>query len=366
MITALHIKGYKSINKQIVNLDEINLLIGGNGVGKSNFISIFSFIRAVYEGDLNGYVLKKGGADNLLFYGKKETQNIEIIIEFGHKEDQVIIPVNRFRLLLGVARDELYIQKVETDFNSHGSWHKQLHEENKRESNFRYLYSGQAYWVNDRLKEFQVYHFHDTGDSSPIKSPSAVDDYNGLRKDGSNIAAFLLYLKGEHRKHYYRIQKTIQTIAPFFQEFTFNPTEGNSPTVKLAWKEKGNYDKYFDAYSLSDGTLRFICLATLLLQPHPPQTIIIDEPELGLHPLAIKTLAGLMTKISSKTQLIVSTQSVDLLNEFEATDILVTNRVDQATVFNRVEKGELEAWLEDYTMGEIWQKNIIGGQPFNS
>jgi predicted ATPase len=314
-------------------------------------------------------VLKKGGADNLLFFGKKETEEIAVTVEFGDEEGG---GYNRFTTKLGLAQDELYIIETSTSFGRPDNWYPEkmywtdrIYETNKKESNFRNIHHGQAFWVNDRLKEFQVYHFHDTSDSSPIKSPSAVDDTLALRKDGSNIAAFLLHLKNRHFKHYLRIQKMIQAIAPFFGEFVLNPTTAPSPQVKLAWKEKGNYDKYFDAYSLSDGTLRFICLATLLMQPNPPETIIIDEPELGLHPIAIKKLASLMELASSKTQLIVSTQSVDLLNEFEAEDIIVTDRMENATVFKRLEEEELEAWIEEYTMGEIWQKNIIGGQPFN-
>lgn len=362
MITELHIKGYKSIKGQVIPLTSINLLIGGNGVGKSNFISIFSFVRAIYEQNLASYVLQKGGADNLLFFGKKQTEQIEIGIEFGEEEGE---GYNRFCTTLSVAKDNLYIAETRTSFNSHGKWHNNIYEKDVQESDFRYIKKGQAFWVNDLLKEFQVYHFHDTGDNSPIKSPSAVHDNATLRKDGSNIAAFLLYLKEEYFKNYLRIQKLVQSIAPFFQEFNLHPTTSSSPTVTLAWKEKGNYNKYFDAYSLSDGTLRFICLATLLMQPNPPQTIIIDEPELGLHPIAIKKIASLMRKVANKVQLIVSTQSVDLLNEFEAQDILVTDRVEQATTFKRLDRGELEVWLNDYTMGEIWQKNIIGGQPFN-
>lgn len=362
MITALHIEGYKSIKKQQVSLGAINLLIGGNGVGKSNFIAAFSLLRAIYEGNLSSYVLKKGGADNLLFFGTKQTGVISITVEFGNEEGE---GYNRFNVDVGVAQDELYIIQTRTAFKPNDNWIWRTYETDKKESNFRNINHGQAFFVNNRLQEFQVYHFHDTSDSSPIKSPGSVDDVVALRKDGANIAAFLLHLQKEHFKYYLRIQKMVQSIAPFFEEFSLNATGGGNATVKLAWKEKGNYDKYFDAYSLSDGTLRFICLATLLMQPEPPQTIIIDEPELGLHPIAIKKLASLIDLASSKTQLIVSTQSVDLLNEFEAQNVLVTDRFNQASVFKRVEEETLKSWLEEYTIGEIWQKNIIGGQPFN-
>lgn len=362
MITKLHIAGYKSIKDQTVDLSPINILIGSNGVGKSNFISIFSLIRAIYQQELQSYVLQKGGANNLLYFGKKTSPNIQISLDFKGLEASSI---SKFEVNLGVTKDDLYIHSVDTHFYNGTTWYPQNHEQNVRESHFRYSKSRQAYYVNPQLQTFEVYHFHDTGDSSPIKSPCLLSDNNHLKKDGSNIAAFLWQLKENHFKNYIRIVKTIQSIAPFFQDFILNPF-GNqdSPFIKLAWSEKGVMDSYFDAYSLSDGTLRFICLVTLLLQPNPPATIIIDEPELGLHPVAINKLAGLIHKISDKTQFIISTQSTDFVDNFEPQHILVADRVEKATVFKHLDINQLKDWLNEYSISAIWRKNMIGGQPF--
>ena len=121
---------------------------------------------------------------------------------------------------------------------------------------------------------------------------------------------------------------------------------------------------YMDATNLSDGTLRFIALTTLLLQPDPPQTIIVDEPELGLHPAAINMLAGLIKKAAAnRIQVIIATQSVNLVNCFEPEDILVSDRENGATIFKHLDLDSLGTWLNDYNIGTIWEKNIIGGQP---
>jgi predicted ATPase len=364
MITRIKIEGYKSIKNQEVELGPINILIGGNGVGKSNFISIFSLIRNIYEKNLAGYILSKGGADSFLYFGKKTTQNINFEFTFGESVDK---EKNKFLVLLEEAQDALFIKSIGTAFYSdyNNFWHQTTYEQNVRESNFSSINSGQAFWVNDLLKAFDVYHFHDTGDKSPMKGKSNIDDNRILKKDGSNIASFLYYLKEKYSKHFYRIEKTIQSVAPFFDKFILEPSKQNENQIQLEWREKGFIDTYFNAYHLSDGTLRFICLVTLLLQPNPPKTIIIDEPELGLHPFAINKLAGLIRKVSNEVQLIISTQSTNLLDNFEPKDIIVSDRKVNETVFTRLEDNEqLASWLQEYTLGDVWGKNIIGGQPF--
>ena len=122
-------------------------------------------------------------------------------------------------------------------------------------------------------------------------------------------------------------------------------------------------DAYFNAHSMSDGTLRFVCLATLLLQPTLPETILLDEPELGLHPYAIRVLAELLQSASATTQVIVSTQSVSLVNQFSPEDLLVVEREAGNTVFKRPKSEDIQNWADDYGLGDLWEKNVIGGRP---
>jgi predicted ATPase len=157
------------------------------------------------------------------------------------------------------------------------------------------------------------------------------------------------------------IEYTISSVAPFFEKFDLEPDSKNPDVIFLNWLEKGS-DEYFNAHHLSDGTLRFIALTTLLLQPVLPSTIILDEPELGLHPFAISKLAGMIKKAAVQSQIIIATQSVNLVNEFSADDIIVANREDNQTVFKRQSEESLKTWLEDYSIGELWEKNVIGGR----
>ena len=212
------------------------------------------------------------------------------------------------------------------------------------------------------IKHWQVYHFHDTSRTASVKQVGSIHDYAYLREDASNLAAFLYKLKLKHNKQYRAICMTVQKVAPFFGDFILEPTLEDSSSIFLKWREKGG-DFPFTAHHLSDGTLRFICLAAVLLQPQPPTTIIIDEPELGLHPFAINILGGLIRTLSKSKQIILSTQSVNLLDQFQTEDVIVTQRINEVSLFNRLKAAELEKWLEDYSLSELWEKNYLKGRP---
>lgn len=364
MITQIKLQGYKSIKDLNIRLEAINILLGSNGVGKSNFISMFSLIRNIYQKNLQNYTATKGGADSLLHFGKRETNIIDLGICFGDSEGDV----NRFMVSLESAQDSLNIKSIGTSYfeQIYEKWHYKNFETNVKESDFADIDSGQAYWVNDLLQEFEVYHFHDTGDKSPMKGICNIEDNHQLKSDGSNLAAFLYYLQKMHPKHFKRIEMTIRSVAPFFDRFDLRPSRLNEQLIKLEWKEKGHPNSYFNAYHLSDGTLRFICLMTLLMQPDPPKTIIIDEPELGLHPVAVNKLAAMIRKVSKKSQLIISTQSINLIDNFDPEDIIVTDRKDNCSTFERLDSKKLSTWLEEYTLGDMWGKNVFGAQPYSS
>lgn len=182
-----------------------------------------------------------------------------------------------------------------------------------------------------------------------------------MKPDASNIAPFLYRLRRSFPKRFENIVSTIRLVAPFFSDFVDRPDLDEK--VELEWYHVDQPDTPLRAHFLSDGTLRFICLTTLLLSFSSASTILIDEPELGLHPYAISILADLLTQASKNYQIIVSTQSVELVNELSPADIIVVDQQDGASSFQRLEEAKLHAWLEDYSLGELWKKNIFGGRP---
>ncbi len=219
-----------------------------------------------------------------------------------------------------------------------------------------------AKYIKPAIESWRVYHFHDTSDTALVKQIHSATDNLRLKTDAANLAAFLLRLKQKFPKNYEQIVKTIQLVAPFFADFVHREDE---QAIQLEWLEAGNLDTPFKAHVLSDGTLRFICLATLLLQPFQlmNDTILIDEPELGLHPYALAVLADLIKRAAEQKQVIISTQSVELINHFSANDIIVVDRVNDASTFKRLDEELLKDWLDDYTLGDLWKQNIIGGRP---
>jgi len=197
-----------------------------------------------------------------------------------------------------------------------------------------------------------------------MKKTPNLHDNRFLREDGSNLASFLYLLRERHEASYRMIRNTIRMVVPFFDDFVLEPMALNPDTIRLEWRHRIS-DAYFDVSSLSDGTLRFVALATLLLQPKElrPEIILLDEPELGLHPYAITMLAAMLRSASHETQIVAATQSPTLLDHFEPEDVLVAERVAGETRINRLEAEPLLEWLEEYSLGQLWEKNELGGRP---
>jgi predicted ATPase len=270
------------------------------------------------------------------------------------------------------SEDSFYFAKEIAAFYPYAKWHEcKIEESGYKETKIdelRWLHKKTSgnYSIPDYVKKallgFEVYHFHDTGISSPLKQTCDINDNRLLKRDGSNIAAILYFLKEHEPIIFRKIEGIIRQVAPFFDSFVLEPLRATKETIRLEWKEKGS-DDYFNADQLSDGTLRMVALVTLLMQPNLPSTIIIDEPELGLHPAAIQILAGLIRKVSFKSQVIISTQSVTLINQFTTDDLIVVEREGSRSIFKRFSEEEIESWLESYSLGELWEKNIIGGRP---
>jgi predicted ATPase len=360
------IRGFRSISLlEKLALRPINVVIGANGSGKSNFIGAFSFLHAIKEGRLNEYVRTAGGADELLFFGSKMTGSIQMEVSFNDEVNKYLIE------LKPTADDSLVPVKETVSFWDKKKGYPRPYEDTlaARESGREAGISsprlkGTADWVRIRLSRWRLYHVHDTSMSSPLRRTAKLDDNAFLRPDGANLASFLYLLKEKFEGSYSLIRGVVQRVAPYFDDFVLEPDRRNEDTIKLAWKHKQS-DKYFGASSLSDGTLRFMLLATLFLQDQKfiPSVVLVDEPELGLHPYAITVLAAMVKRAAKKTQVILSTQSPLLLDHFDPEDVLVANQIDGGTSLTRLRAEPLEKWLEDYSLGQLWEKNEFGGRP---
>lgn len=359
----ISVQGFKSISKiEKLKLLSINLIIGSNGSGKSNFVSAFSFLNTIRSGGLQTYVKSAGGADKILHFGSKVTEHLKLHVSFQgmtnqymidliSTDDDGLVPYNEVCYFWNQVK---YPDPYETTLSS-----------KNQEAGISEPQGEQVVkFVQDHLDRWRLYHFHDVGKHSPMKKSVSIDDNRALRSDGANIASFLYLLREKHQQSYNLIRHTIKQVAPFFDDFVLKPRNLESDTIRLEWKHIGS-DKYFDVSAFSDGTLRFVALATLFLQPLHlrPSVIIVDEPELGLHPFAISKLAAMVKSASNQTQIILSTQSALLLDEFEPNDVLVADRVDGGTTLQRLKSDDWDKWLEEYSLGQLWEKGEFGGRP---
>lgn len=355
-VDELTLQGYKSIKLLSLQLNDVNILIGANGAGKSNFISAFKLLNEMYHKRLQFYTQNKS-PDSFLHFGKKHTEKIYFQFKFA---------LNAYSFtLFANAENKLMIEKEEVVFDGpYFGLKRETIGENLEEANIseakKISYKAMIPYLKS-IDKWKIYHFHDTSDTSKMKGKSASNDNLVFKQDASNLAPYLKMLCDKHKEYYEQIVASIQIVAPFFGGFIFRDEE----YIQLEWFDKMDRDTPFKAHHLSDGTLRFIALATLFLQPFDlmPDTIIVDEPELGLHPFALAVLSELIKGVGGKKQVIISSQSVELINYFEPQDIIVVDKEDNQSVFKRLDFDDLKTWLEEYSLGELWNKNIIGGRP---
>ncbi|OQA03648.1 MAG: hypothetical protein BWY69_00333 [Planctomycetes bacterium ADurb.Bin401] len=354
-LSKVIIKGYKSIKECDIELGSLNILIGSNGAGKSNFISFYGMIKKIMELNFQLYVGKHGGPDALLHFGRKNTGTLSSELYFGN---------NGYIFSMEPTLDNRMMVTSEEFWNHNNGYMKIGHGDFESVVEKISIMPKEYRDIVMMVKKWSVYHFHDTGETSPIKILNPINDNVYLRFDGRNLAAYLYMLKEKFADHYWRIVQTVRLVAPFFGDFFLRPSLANNNMIELEWFEAGQ-EVPFKAHQFSDGTLRFICLATFLLQPSSlqPDPIIIDEPELGLHPYAIKVLAGLIQSVSTEKQIIISTQSTSLLDEFDAEDIIVVDKAEGKSKFSRVNPDALKEWLNEYSLSELWNKNLLGGRP---
>ena len=357
-LDQIKITNYKSIRDLDLELSDLNVFIGANGSGKSNFIGVFKFLNHLIEGNLQTYTAERGGADTLLHFGRKHSEAMSFSLSFQNG-------INGYECRLAAGAEDNFFFIKEAAWFHNKAYPKRLMEslgEGHLESKISAKPTPISYYVSGHLKSWNLYHFHDTSDSAKVKQTGDLEDNRFLRPDARNLAAFLYRLEKNDQAYFDNIQDAIRLVVPFFDRFNLQPSELNPDKIRLEWLEKGS-DSYFNASILSDGTLRFICMATLLLQPQLPSVILVDEPELGLHPSAISVLANLLQSAAKRTQVLISTQSVTLVNHFEPQDVVVVERKEGQSVFRRLDRADMTSWLDDYGLGDLWEKNVIGGRP---
>ncbi len=364
-IERITVEGLRSIRKADVKLGPMTALIGANGVGKSNFALALRLPSYLASRSLGRFVAEQGGAGSLLHRGPKVSPAMTIDLDLRDKEG----PLGYSAVLRSTAGDKLSVteeavaelwpegQRSPTALVGHGF-------ESSLADAARDI--GAARRVHSLFQRCKHLHVHDTSQSSPLRTFARIVDDHYLRSDGSNLAAYLFKLRGDEseagRAAWQRILDLVRRVAPFIKDFTPTPVL-TSGTVRLDWVDE--LDDVYSVEHLSDGTLRAIAIITMLAQPPSalPDLLVIDEPELGLHPLALSLVCELARSVSPRCQIILATQAPAVLDHMKPEEVLVVDRVDGATRLQKLDPVELAEWTREYTLAELWNMNVLGARP---
>ena len=387
MIESVRIRGFRSLaDVEISGLPRAAVLIGANGSGKSNFIRFFEMLSWMIKSrKLGDFIAFHGGADDQLFGGNRVTPRLDATITMRTDRGR-----NDYRFALSHAHpDRFFFSDERFRFNSDthptaaewqplGSGHPeamivemaqtgrrgvpQMEPLREGSNEFLDVNTTTARVIETLLRNCAVFHFHDTSDKSRIKTRWDATDNNHLRSHGGNLAAVLRRLEREDVRRYEMICRHIGRILPVFDRFAIEESYGK---VYLRWKAKWT-DKTFGAHLTSDGSLRFFALVTLLNLPPEmlPDVLLLDEPELGLHPMAVTLIGGMIKAVAAKRQVIVATQSPLLVDAFDLDEVVVLELQEGRTELSKLSPENYRVWLDDrFTPGDLWLKNLIGGRP---
>ena len=371
-MAALHrltVRGFKSIRSlEEFEVRGVNVLIGANGAGKSNLLDVFRSVSELANGGWQVHVQQEGGADAMLYGGRRKTRRLEIALSFdrGHCHYSFSAEPAGDGLVLGrewlspgaaEAAEPVTARRLLSGRPS--GWSAEDVRDDARDLA---IYQLSAYALSG-IRDWRVHHFGDTSRVSGMRCPQDVRDNLRLKADGSNLAPFLRFLRERHPRRLQDIVETVRIAAPFFGDFVYR--KDVEQRVELEWYHRDDRNTPLGPGQISDGLLRFVCVATVLLQPPElqPDPIMIDEPELGLHPSALTLLAEMVRGASQARRVILSTQSADLVSEFDPEDVVVVNRRNGESAFERLDSDQLTDWLENYTVGDLWKANVVGGGP---
>lgn len=382
-LTQLIIQNYRSLADCTLPLRDLAVIIGPNGAGKTALLEVFQLLKRGSQQELAKFLETQGGFHAVLNHREGDSISIELSIDAESEESDSPIHY-QFELKgrpLGytIASERLEWQ---TDRNASAP--------------FRYIDAGhgevryadpaspesttpvwgydplelalaQAPQVNGEvdalrrtLSQTELYGALDVSPRGIIRLPQSLTPTTLPGPNGDNLFSALYNLRASHRDVYDRIIDLLHQGFADFDGVEF-PVVG-AGQVTLAWYERGDSQPFYPN-QLSEGTLRFLWISTLLLSPELPGRLLLDEPEISLHPELLKLLAALLQDASARSAIVVATHSPDLIRWLEPEEVLVADKEDGATRFTWADQMNLDEWLDEYTLRDLWLMGNLGGRP---
>jgi predicted ATPase len=398
MFDYIKIEGFRSFKKVELEVPRLAVLIGPNGGGKSNFLDLLTLMAEAGNMQLANGVAKRGGFANIAF-GFDPQVELRVEMRFkaalpakaeGQSGDER--PDVRFSMTArGLAFQAVLVHEVVAqESGKQPSLSAEMLSRGPAGAVFRVMSESGALtdkrvgvasnelaitqvrnsseypaaaFVLGEFTGWRVYRDIDVGSTSPVRQPALIRPGIQLLPDGSNLSSVLYAIQQDYPDDWQDVLEILRTAYPEFVKLTV-PAQGGDGKVLLRWFEKP-FDRHggISANFLSDGTLKLLCLLAILKSPDPPPLICIDEPELGLHPDWIKLVAELLQVAAMRTQVIVATHSPHIVAKLEPEQVIVAEKVDGETRLERQDRQDLEKWLKDFNLSELWLAGQLGGRP---
>jgi len=380
-INHIKIEGFRRLKEIDLPIRPLMVIIGANGVGKTSLLDAYSLLSASATGGLNSKLSQFGGLSSVLTRDDADCVTLFVDMDVpGYKPLEYEISLTTKGAGYAISRE---ILSQTRNKNKHAEAFKHI---DSKDNDIKYFETEKEVlirpnWEYDPLETslFQVpkmfrqpeelrrilgsvtqYHVLDVGSRAPVKLPQQMKPADLPGADGEDLIPFLYYLRESNRERYEAIEDSLRAAFPNFESLSFPPVAAGMLT--LTWKDR-NFRKPFFMHELSEGTLRFLWLVSLLQSPGLSTVTMIDEPEVSLHPELLSFLADLMREASKRTQLIIATHSDRLIRFLEPKEVVVMDSDDDGcTTAQWGDTLDLDDWLKEYSLDEVWRMGRMGGR----
>lgn len=379
-INHIKVSGFRRLKEIDLPVRPLMVLIGANGVGKTSLLDVFSLLSSSASGGLSATMSEMGGITSVLTRDDAETLSLFV---------DMAVPSYRpieYDIHL-VPKGVSYAISYEMLSQARDGYSGRFKHIESYDGDIRYFEIDKEQlvrpsWEHDPLETslYQVpkmfrqpeelrrilgsvtrYHALDVGQRAPVKLPQQMKPANLPGAHGEDLVPYLYYLRESNRNRYETIEDTLRVAFPTFECLNFPPVAAGM--LAMTWKDKG-FNKPFFMQELSEGTLRFLWLVSLLQSPGLSTITMIDEPEVSLHPELLGILADLMREAANRTQLVIATHSDRLIRFLKPGEVVVMdNDLDGYTSATWGDKLDLEEWLNEYSLDEVWRMGRMGGRP---